>query len=69
MLVDCITCGFGDRCAEGDILNADGEVEKPVRFIAKVHHDLVTFDELTPKEQAKDGLKIDDKILEVLKSI
>lgn len=60
---------IGYRCAESDILNADGEVEKSVRFIAKVHHDLVTFDELKPKEQAKDGLKIDDKILEVLKSI
>ncbi len=60
---------IGYRLAEDGIRNAEGEVEKSIRFIGKVHHDLVTFDELTPKEQAKDGLIIDDKILEVLKSI
>ena len=55
--------------ADTALLGSDGKVEKKLRNIAKVHNDLVTFDELLPEEQAKDSLKLEPKIVEILKSI
>lgn len=55
--------------ADAALLDADGKIDKKIRNLAKVHNDLVLFDELSPEEKAKDSLKLEDKIVEILKSI
>ena len=55
--------------AKPEHLDADGELSKKVRTIAKVHNDLVDFSRLSFEEQEKDALELTPEIVEILKSI
>ncbi|MBP5354945.1 MAG: hypothetical protein J6Y67_07430 [Lachnospiraceae bacterium] len=55
--------------ADKALLNEDGELDRKLRGIARVHNDLVAYDELLPEEQDKDAIVLTPKIVEILKSI
>ncbi|MCR4655125.1 MAG: hypothetical protein K5770_02680 [Lachnospiraceae bacterium] len=60
---------LGYRKADSALLDSNGKLDKTIRGIAKVHNDLVDFDELSKEEQDKDALKLTPEIVEILKSI
>lgn len=60
---------LGYVLAKKELLNEDGELDRTLRGIAKVHNDLVDFEELPEKEQAKDVLKLTDEVVAILKEI
>lgn len=59
----------GYVCADEKLFGEDGKVDKTIREIAKVHHDLVDFEALTDEEKEKDSLKITPEIADILKGI
>lgn len=59
----------GYVCADEKLIGEEGKVDKAIREIAKVHHDLVDFEALTDEEKEKDSLKITPEIADILKGI
>ncbi|MBR6020126.1 MAG: hypothetical protein IK055_07930 [Lachnospiraceae bacterium] len=55
--------------ADRALLDESGELDRKLRGIARVHNDLVKYDDLLPAEQDKDALVLTPKIVEILKSI
>ena len=49
------------------LLDSKREVKKDIRTVAKVHHCLVSFDELSPEEKRKDSLTLTPEIVSILK--
>jgi hypothetical protein len=55
--------------ADSALLDADGNLSKQMRTIAKVHNDLIPYDDLSEEEQNKDALKLTGEIVKILKEI
>lgn len=55
--------------ADKELLDASGELDKKTRTVARVHNDLVDYEELTKEEQDKDALVLSPEIVAILQSI
>ncbi|MCR5734153.1 MAG: hypothetical protein K6G22_06055 [Lachnospiraceae bacterium] len=55
--------------ADDSLLDENGNLSKDIRSTAKVHNDLILFDDLPKKEQEKDALTLTPEIVKILKSI
>lgn len=60
---------LGYVLADSALLDADGNLSKQMRTIAKVHNDLIPYDDLSEEEQNKDALKLTGEIVKILKEI
>ena len=62
------TRAMGYRLADPALLNENGELDRSLRTMAKVHNCLVPYDDLSDEEKQKDSLVLTPEIVEILKS-
>ena len=60
---------LGYVLAPKELLDNKGNLDKKIRGIAKVHNDLIDYEELPEEEKKKDSLKLTKEIVNILKSI
>ena len=59
---------MGYVLADEALLDEDGKLDKDLRLRAKVHSDLIPFEELSEENKMKDSLILTPEIVEILKN-